>query len=149
MLDPMIPYFCVGLVVSLVAAEAFGWSASGLLAAGYVAYHITDPMVLILMILCTAGTFAVDALAVRLVILYGRRRLALDFLISMLLMILMTRTLTLVGVDPTPIGVVDALIPAVLTIYTGMDGPVKLVASLCGEALVTRGFLWIVALLII
>jgi hypothetical protein len=139
----MIPYLCVGLVVSLVAAEVFGWSASGLVAAGYVAYHIMDPTVLIVIALCTAGTFGVDALAVRLVILYGRRRLALDFLISMLLMIVLTRALDGAGMELAPLGVVDALIPAVLTIYTGMDGPVKLAASLAGEALVTQLFMWI------
>lgn len=140
MLDLLTISIGVGLVVSLLFAEFFGFKAGGLVVPGYFALYLTHPLNLAL----TIGLSFIVFLSVRLlssvVIIYGKRRTAIAILLGYLLGVL-ARTILSGYLDTHPtadLAVIGYIIPGLIALWMDRQGSLTTFASLLTATVVTR-----------
>jgi poly-gamma-glutamate biosynthesis protein PgsC/CapC len=105
----------LGIVLSLVVRELTGFSAAGLVVPGYLALYLMQPSRL-------AATFMVAFLAFaavrfglsRLIVLYGRRRLAVTVLCGFLLNALLEQGLGWFPGQPLDLRVIGYIVPGLI-----------------------------------
>lgn len=127
----LIESIALGLISSLLLAEFLGLSAAGLLVPGYIAYHINNPLLIIIIGFATLLTLASERLVAATTVLFGRRLLSLDVLFSFIWVFLIEQFLLYMGF-PIPL-LLDPLayfIPALLVIFIGSSGFVNTILSL-------------------
>ncbi len=140
MLDLLTISIGVGLVVSLLFAEFFGFKAGGLVVPGYFALYLTHPLNLAL----TVGLSFIVFLCVRLlssvVIIYGKRRTAIAILLGYLLGVLARMILgTYLDTHPTAdLTVIGYIIPGLIALWMDRQGALTTFASLLTATVVTR-----------
>jgi poly-gamma-glutamate biosynthesis protein PgsC/CapC len=129
----------IGLVVSLLYAEAFGIAPGGIIVPGYLALAIHDPVVVSITLAVALLTFFVVRVLGAIAIVYGRRRTVLCILIGFLLGAL-ARGVVGVGtpVGPFEVDVVGYIIPGLLAIWMDRQGVVVTIGSAITASVATR-----------
>lgn len=122
-MSQLIEAIALGIVSSVLFAEVLGLSAAGLVVPGYVAYHLDNPVLIVILLLATFLILLFEYLIGKVTILYGRRLLAFDVLGSLLIVLALEQV---VSVFFTPLAVfmdtVGYFIPALIVIYIGSQG---------------------------
>ena len=129
----------IGLVVSLLFAEFFGFKAGGLVVPGYFAVFTFQPASILLTLGIALLTYLVVRLVSSIVIIYGKRRTALAILTGYVLGVLFRSvagdTLAGLGGDYQVIGFI---IPGLIALWMDRQGVIETISSLATVAMVTR-----------
>ncbi|MFN7988484.1 MAG: poly-gamma-glutamate biosynthesis protein PgsC [Thermoanaerobaculia bacterium] len=105
----------LGIAVSLLVSEVVGISAAGLVVPGYLALHLDQPGRLAATFAVAFATWALVRFGLsRLVVLYGRRRLAVAVLAGFLLNVLAERLLLAFPVQPVDARVIGYIVPGLI-----------------------------------
>ncbi|MGK0189638.1 MAG: poly-gamma-glutamate biosynthesis protein PgsC/CapC [Verrucomicrobiales bacterium] len=139
MIDLLTVSIGVGLVVSLLFAEFFGFKAGGLVVPGYFAVFTFQPLSVLLTLGISILTYLVMRLVASIVIIYGKRRTALAILTGYVLGVAFQQ---LAGDQIPGLGsdyqVIGFIIPGLIALWMDRQGVVETVTSLATVAMVTR-----------
>lgn len=139
MIDLLTVSIGVGLVVSLLFAEFFGFKAGGLVVPGYFAIFTFQPISILLTLGIAILTYLVMRLVASIVIVYGKRRTALAILTGYALGVAF-RSLT--GDHLGGLGgdyqVIGFIIPGLIALWMDRQGVLETVSSLATVSMVTR-----------
>jgi len=135
----------LGIVVGLLAGELLGVTAAGLVVPGYLALHLDQPARLAATCALALVTWAVVRFGVsRLVVLYGRRRLAVAVLVGLVLNVLAERLLLALPPQPVDARVIGHIVPGLVASEALGQGFVRTVAATLLAAAVVRLLLLLV-----
>ena len=119
----LIEFIAIGLIISLLFAEFLGLSAAGLIVPGYLAYHIKEPFLIFIILTATVLTYSTERLIASFTILFGRRLLSIDVLLSFIWVFFLEQTFFWLGL---PVSILlDPLayfIPALIVMFIGSSG---------------------------
>ncbi len=141
MIDILTLSIGVGLVVSLLFAEFYGFKAGGLVVPGYFALYITDPMRVVLTLAIAVATFVCVRLLSSVIVVYGKRRTALAILIGYIIGATVrmalhnTGSLTWTGSE---LEVIGFIIPGLIALWMDRQGILETVTSLVTVSAVAR-----------
>lgn len=139
MIDLLTVSIGVGLVVSLLFAEFFGFKAGGLVVPGYFAVFTFQPVSILLTLGISILTYLVMRLVASIVIIYGKRRTALAILTGYVLGVAF-RQLTgdqLAGLSGD-YQVIGFIIPGLIALWMDRQGVAETITSLATVSMVTR-----------
>ncbi|MEM9597884.1 MAG: poly-gamma-glutamate biosynthesis protein PgsC [Acidobacteriota bacterium] len=129
----------LGLVVSLLAYEAFGLAAGGLIVPGYLALQLGDPGRLIGVLLAALATAGIVKGIARFTFVFGRRQLVLSVLIGCLLSIASRLFFSFdIGLTTTELQAVGWVIPGLIANWFLKQGVVPTTCALMIAATVVR-----------
>ena len=129
----------LGIAVSLLVSEAIGISAAGLVVPGYLALHLDQPARLAATFAVALATWALVRFGLsRLVVLYGRRRLAVAVLAGFLLNVLAERLLLALPAQPVDARVIGYIVPGLIASEAVSQGVVPTFAVTLLVAVVVR-----------
>lgn len=129
----------LGIAVSLLVTEVVGVSAAGLVVPGYLALHFDQPGRLAATFAVALATWAlVRFVLARLVVLYGRRRLAVAVLAGFLLNVFLDRVLLALPAQPVDARVIGYIVPGLIANEAMSQGVVPTVAVTLLVAVVVR-----------
>lgn len=129
----------LGLVVSLVATEAFGLASAGLVVPGYLALYLEQPARLLATVLVSLATWAVVRFGLaRLVVLYGRRRFALTVLVGYLLNAGLEQAMLAAPAAPLELRAIGYIVPGLIANTALVQGPFVTLGMTFGVAAVVR-----------
>lgn len=135
----------LGVAVGLLCGELVGVTAAGLVAPGYLALHLGQPGRVGATLAAALATWAVVRFgAARLVVLYGRRRLAVAILAGFLVDVLLERLLLSLPPQPVDVRVIGHLVPGLIANEALAQGVAKTVAATLIVAAVVRALLSLV-----
>jgi poly-gamma-glutamate biosynthesis protein PgsC/CapC len=142
----------VGLLFTLLLAEAFGLAAGGLVVPGYVALKLMQPWTVAMTLIASLVTYTSVRSLSTVMVIYGRRKTALMILIGYLTGSLLD--LALGGVFSYPTGenaagsqaqfayfelsVIGYIIPGLIAIWFDRQGVLKTLAGLIVSSVLTR-----------
>ncbi len=135
----LIQSIAIGLLLSILGAEIFGLSAAGLVVPGYLAYYLNQPLHLFVILLATVFTFLFEKIIAGFTILYGRRLLAVDVLLSFVFVYSLELMISWLGL-PIPF-IMDSIgyfIPALIVIFIGANGVLNTTLSALLLTLIVR-----------
>ncbi len=139
MIDLLTVSIGVGLVVSLLFAEFFGFKAGGLVVPGYFAVFTFQPVSILLTLGIALLTYLVMRLVASIVIVYGKRRTALAILTGYVLGVAFRsfggEHLSGLGGDYQVIGFI---IPGLIALWMDRQGVLETITSLATVSMVTR-----------
>jgi poly-gamma-glutamate biosynthesis protein PgsC/CapC len=121
----------VGLAVSLLLTELFGLAAGGMVVPGYVALFLDQPLVVALTLAAALATWGIVRALSQVIIVYGKRRIALMVLTGFLLGMAIRTAASLLGSpDPTAgapadFAVIGYIIPGLVAIWIDRQGVVE------------------------
>jgi poly-gamma-glutamate biosynthesis protein PgsC/CapC len=129
----------LGIAVSLLVSEVVGISAAGLVVPGYLALHLDQPGRLAATFAVALATWALVRFGLsRLVVLYGRRRLAVAVLAGFLLNVLAERLLLSLPAQPVDARVIGHIVPGLIASEAVSQGVVPTFAVTLLVAVVVR-----------
>jgi poly-gamma-glutamate biosynthesis protein PgsC/CapC len=129
----------LGIAVSLLVSEVVGVSAAGLVVPGYLALHLDQPGRLAATFGVALATWALVRFGLsRLVVLYGRRRLAVAVLAGFLLNVLAERLLLALPAQPVDARVIGYIVPGLIASEAVSQGVVPTFAVTLLVAVVVR-----------
>jgi poly-gamma-glutamate biosynthesis protein PgsC/CapC len=129
----------LGIAVSLLVTEVVGVSAAGLVVPGYLALHFDQPGRLATTFAVALATWALVRFGLaRLVVLYGRRRLAIAVLAGFLLNVLADRVLLALPAQPVDARVIGYIVPGLIANEAFSQGVVPTVAVTLLVAAIVR-----------
>jgi gamma-polyglutamate biosynthesis protein CapC len=129
----------LGIAVSLLVSEVVGISAAGLVVPGYLALHLDQPARLAATFAVALATWALVRFGLsRLVVLYGRRRLAVAVLAGFLLNVLAERLLLALPAQPVDARVIGYIVPGLIASEAISQGVVPTFAVTLLVAVVVR-----------
>lgn len=145
-LDLLSLSIAVGLVVSLLLSETLGRGAGGLVVPGYVAFHLTQPVTVVLTIVTALATYAVVFWLSQVLIIYGRRRTVMMLLTGLLFGMLVRGALGVLPTEPSPAHtVIGYIIPGLLAIWFDRQGLFDTLATMLTATAIVRLILVLVA----
>lgn len=135
----------LGLLVSLVFSQAFGFTAGGMVVPGYFALYLTRPTHVATTLLTAFATFAIVHAISTVMIVYGKRRTALMILVGYVLGALV-RSISPLSVAPfsADLSVIGYIIPGLIAIWLDRQGVIETLSSLLTASVVVRLLLIIV-----
>jgi len=129
----------LGLGVSLLLSEMFGLTAGGLVVPGYLALHLTQPLMVLLTVGAGFISFALVHLLSSVTILYGRRRVILliliGYLVGMGIRHFIHRPVEFGNVEFSVIGFI---IPGLIAIWFDRRGILETLGSLAITSVIVR-----------
>lgn len=125
--------------MGLLAGELLGVTAAGLVVPGYLALHFDQPARLASTCALAVLTWAVVKLGLaRVVVLYGRRRLALAVLVGLVLNLLAERLLLALPPQPLDARVIGHIVPGLIAGEALGQGVARTLAATLLVAAVVR-----------
>lgn len=129
----------LGLVLSLLAYEAFGLSAGGLVVPGYIALQLGAPERLAGVFLVALVTWGILKLVSRFAFVFGRRQLVLSVLIGCLLSIASRNLLDFeIGLSTIELYAVGWVVPGLIANWFSKQGVLSTVCTLLISAVLVR-----------
>jgi len=127
----LIEAIAIGLVISIFFAEWFGLSASGLIVPGYLAYHLNEPLHILIIFLATFATLLAEWTVKHFMIIFGRRLLAMDVLLSFVFVYSFEHLILWLGLPvPVLMDTIGYFIPALIVIFIGSSGMLNTLSSI-------------------
>ncbi|MEM8963877.1 MAG: poly-gamma-glutamate biosynthesis protein PgsC [Acidobacteriota bacterium] len=135
----------LGLVLSLVAYEAFGLAAGGLVVPGYIALQLGTPGKLAGVLIVALLTMGIIKIVARYTFIFGRRQLVLSVLIGCLLSIASRNFLYFdIGLDAVELYAIGWVVPGLIANWFLKQG---IVTTLCALAITSTLVRFLVILL--
>lgn len=141
MIDPLTLSIGTGLMVGLLFVDFFGLSAGGMVVPGYIALDLYQPGTVILTLVDALIIFLIIRLLSKVLIIYGRRRIALIMLISFLLGAFMRHffsSLFVVNALGGLYTVVGYIIPGLIALSIDRQGVIETLSTLITASVVVR-----------
>ncbi|MEZ5327866.1 MAG: poly-gamma-glutamate biosynthesis protein PgsC [Verrucomicrobiales bacterium] len=140
MIDLLTVSIGVGLVVSLLFAEFFGFKAGGLVVPGYFAVFTFQPVSILLTLGISVVTYLVMRLVASIIIVYGKRRTALAILTGYVLGVIFREVAgdQISGLAGGEYQVIGFIIPGLIALWMDRQGVLETVTSLATVSMVTR-----------
>lgn len=135
----------LGLLVSLLFSQAFGFTAGGMVVPGYLAMFLTRPGHVVATLAAALATFALVHAISTVMIVYGKRRTALMILVGYIIGALV-RTFAGEWMGPmsSEISVIGYIVPGLIAIWLDRQGIVETMSSLVTASVVVRLLLIVV-----
>ena len=120
------------LVLSILFSEISGFSAAGLIVPGYFAFYLFHPWMLFMLVFAAVLTLVTEKAIARFTLLFGRRLLAMDLLLSFFYVHLLTLVINrlLLGPENITLDAISYFIPALAVIFIGANGYLSTIGSL-------------------
>jgi gamma-polyglutamate biosynthesis protein CapC len=135
----------LGILISLAARELVGFSAAGLVVPGYLALYMGQPGRLAATFLAAFLTWALVRFGLsRLMILYGRRRLAVTVLCGFMVNALLEEGGRWFPVQPVDLRVIGYIVPGLLANEALAQGLVPTAAVTLGVSAIVRVLLLLI-----
>jgi len=135
----------LGLVVSLLFSQAFGFTAGGMIVPGYLAVFMTRPGHIVATLAASLATFALVHALSTVMIVYGKRRTALMVLVGYAIGALIRAFAgEWLGPMSGDISVIGYIIPGLIAIWLDRQGIVETMSSLVTASVVVRLLLIVV-----
>ncbi len=128
----------IGLAISLVFIEMFGFAAGGMIVPGYLALAMNRPFDVALTIAAGFMTFAIVHTLSSFMIVYGRRRTVLMILTGYLVGMLVRYSADTFTAANTELSVIGFIIPGLIAIWLDRQGIVETLAALITASIVVR-----------
>jgi poly-gamma-glutamate biosynthesis protein PgsC/CapC len=129
----------VGLAISLLFTEMFGFAAGGMIVPGYLALALTRPLDVILTIGAGFVTFIVVHTLSSFMIVYGRRRTVLMIIVGYLVGMLVRYSAGAYAPSPeVELQVIGFIIPGLIAIWFDRQGVVETLAALITASICVR-----------
>jgi poly-gamma-glutamate biosynthesis protein PgsC/CapC len=141
MIDLLALSIGIGLVVGLIFAEFFGLVAGGMVVPGYLALNLNQPMTVVLTLLTGLATFLVIRALSSVLIIFGRRRIALTMLIAFLLGMLVRSLFAsyqVVTIFGQTYNVIGYIIPGLIAISIDRQGIIETFTLALTSAVIVR-----------
>ncbi|EKU93631.1 poly-gamma-glutamate biosynthesis protein PgsC [Alloiococcus otitis] len=139
----------LGLTLSLLVESFFGIIAGGMIAPGYLALYIDEPLMLLQVYLISLLVYLIVNYGIsKFVILYGKRYFVLNLLVALALKMLIELFLfpTLLPLDSVMFRGIGAVVPGLLAnTYRRQSLPITLAASL-GLTLIVGLVLYLISI---
>lgn len=141
-LPPLVESIAVGLVSSLLLAEILGLSAAGLVVPGYFAFHLDEPLILFVLSAATLLTYSSEKFISSNTVLFGRRLLSIDLLLSFVWVFLLEKFILFMAVPvPLVLEPIAYFVPALIVIFIGSSGFRNTVIGLFVNTVIVRLFM--------
>ena len=127
----------IGLAISLVFIEMFGFAAGGMIVPGYLALALDRPLDVALTVGAGFLTFAIVHTLSSFMIVYGRRRTVLMILTGYLVGVLV-RHFAGTFADAGDLTVIGFIIPGLIAIWLDRQGIVETLAALVTASIMVR-----------
>jgi poly-gamma-glutamate biosynthesis protein PgsC/CapC len=135
----MLPFAIgIGLVVSLLLSEIFGFVGAGLVVPGYVALNLTQPVTLAVTLLAGLATYLLVRVLSSFVIIFGRRRTVLMILAGYLLGMIGQYFVPPKGPDAAEFAVIGFIIPGLIAVALDRWGPIESLCALFTVSVIVR-----------
>jgi poly-gamma-glutamate biosynthesis protein PgsC/CapC len=128
----------LGLVVSVFLAEFFGLAGAGLVVPGYLALHLTQPIMVAATIAAGFAAFIIVRAIGSFVIVFGRRRTVLMILAGYLMGMLARNLLQSKITDSTEFAVIGFIIPGLIAVWMDRQGVIESCCSLLTASVIVR-----------
>ncbi len=128
----------IGLAISLIFIEMFGFAAGGMIVPGYLALALNRPLDVVVTIGAGFMTFAIVHTMSSFMIVYGRRRTVLMILTGYLVGMLVRYTAGAFAPTDTEVSVIGFIIPGLIAIWLDRQGIVETLAALITASIVVR-----------
>jgi poly-gamma-glutamate biosynthesis protein PgsC/CapC len=138
----------IGIVVSILFYELSSVSPGGLIVPGYFAVAVGQPgRMIVTLIIAAIGALTTRALSF-VIVLYGRRRLAVAILATLAAYGIMTRLSSLVGISLSSgdgFDIIGWIVPGILAYELDKQGPSLTLPALASASAFTWMTAWILA----
>lgn len=141
MIDPLTLSIGTGLMVGLLFVDFFGLTAGGMVVPGYIALDMYQPGTVALTLIDALIIFAIIRILSKVLIIYGRRRIALIMLISFLLGAFMRHLFSSLWVVDSLGGlytVIGYIIPGLIALSIDRQGIIETFSTLITASVVVR-----------
>jgi poly-gamma-glutamate biosynthesis protein PgsC/CapC len=128
----------IGLAVSLIFIEMFGFAAGGMIVPGYLALAINRPLDVVMTVAAGFLTFAIVHTLSSFMIVYGRRRTVLMILTGYLVGMLLRYSAGAFVSANVDVSVIGYIIPGLIAIWLDRQGIVETLAALVTASIVVR-----------
>jgi poly-gamma-glutamate biosynthesis protein PgsC/CapC len=128
----------IGLAVSLIFIEMFGFAAGGMIVPGYLALAINRPLDVVMTVAAGFLTFAIVHTLSSFMIVYGRRRTVLMILTGYLVGMLFRYSAGAFVSANVDVSVIGYIIPGLIAIWLDRQGIVETLAALVTASIVVR-----------
>lgn len=128
----------IGLAISLVFIEMFGFAAGGMIVPGYLALAMDRPIDVALTVAAGFMTFAIVHTLSSFMIVYGRRRTVLMILTGYLVGMLVRYSAGAFTPPDTELSVIGFIIPGLIAIWLDRQGMLETLAALITASIVVR-----------
>ena len=131
-------YIGIGMALSLLATETLGVTAGGLIVPGYIAMHMDSPLKLVMTFGISILTFLIIKFLGTVILIYGKRRLALTLILGFFLGSL-TRYLPMffnMGIDD--LTVIGNIIPGLIANWMDRQGMLRTMSIVMIIASITQ-----------
>jgi gamma-polyglutamate biosynthesis protein CapC len=141
MLDLLALSIGIGLIVGFLLGEFFGLVAGGMVVPGYLALNLTQPMTVVLTLLTGLATFWIVRGLSSVLIIFGRRRIALTVLIAFLLGMLVRSLFAsyeVITIFGETYNVIGYIIPGLIAISIDRQGVIETFSMALTSAVIVR-----------
>ena len=128
----------IGLAISLIFIEMFGFAAGGMIVPGYLALAMNRPIDVALTVGAAFVTFAIVHTLSSFMIVYGRRRTVLMILTGYLVGMLFRYSAGAFNTPDNELSVIGFIIPGLIAIWLDRQGIVETLAALVTASIVVR-----------
>jgi poly-gamma-glutamate biosynthesis protein PgsC/CapC len=129
----------VGLVISLLFTEMFGFAAGGMIVPGYLALALTRPLDVVLTLAAGFVTFVIVHTLSSFMIVYGRRRTVLMIVVGYLVgMVFRYAAGAFAPAQGVELQVIGFIIPGLIAIWLDRQGVVETLAALVTASICVR-----------
>lgn len=128
----------IGLAISLIFIEMFGFAAGGMIVPGYLALAMNKPIDVALTVAAAFITFAIVHTLSSFMIVYGRRRTVLMILTGYLVGMLVRYSAAAFSTPNDELSVIGFIIPGLIAIWLDRQGIVETLAALVTASIVVR-----------
>ena len=129
----------VGLAISLLFTEMFGFAAGGMIVPGYLALALTRPMDVVVTVAAGFVTFVIVHTLSSFMIVYGRRRTVLMIVVGYLVGILVRYSAgAFAAAQDIELQVIGFIIPGLIAIWLDRQGVVETLAALTTASICVR-----------
>jgi gamma-polyglutamate biosynthesis protein CapC len=120
----------LGVALNLIFTEVFGFTSAGLVVPGYLALYLTSPGRLFATLLLSLATWATVRYGLaRVIVLYGRRRLAITVLVGFVLNGLLNMVLRELPPQPVDTRIIGYIVPGIIANEALSQGVIPTLAT--------------------
>ncbi len=130
----------LSILFSFISTEFLGILSGGIVSAGYLAFHFTQPYRILSTLLLSVITCLVVKLLQHRIILFGRRRFMLTVLLSIFFAQVMEYSFVFLVDVPLDMRIIGYIIPGLIANDMEKQGIVKTLMMV----LITAGLIWLV-----
>ena len=128
----------LGMILGLICHETTGWNAGGIIAPGYIAFFLLEPLIILNIVCALSVTYLIIWIMSRKMFLFGRRLLFASMILGFIIHYFIQTLLQTDSIVTTNILLLGALIPGEINYEFHRQGIKKTVVALTATTLIIK-----------